>query len=115
MLEEQARAWNAGDLEAFMDPYWSSPDLTFSGGGRVTRGWEPVLDNYRKRYPDREAMGQLAFSDLEITELGEDAALVLGRWELKRKEPVGGVFTLVLRRMDGRWLIVHDHTSRDSG
>ena len=26
-------------------------------------------------------------------------------------EPVGGNFTLVLRKIDGRWMIVHDHTS----
>ena len=57
-------------------------------------------------------MGHLTVSDLEITELGEDASLVLGRWDLDRDEPIGGVFTLVLRREAGRWVIIHDHTSR---
>ncbi len=95
-----------------MDAYDRSPGLTFSSAGRVTRGWEPTLDGYRQRYPTREAMGHLTFSDLEIIELGQNAALVLGHWDLDRGEPVGGVFTLVLRREVGRWVIIHDHTSR---
>jgi beta-aspartyl-peptidase (threonine type) len=114
VLGQQAAAWNAGDIGAFMRPYWHSPDLTFSSGGRVTRGWEPTLESYRKRYPTRATMGHLTFSNLEITELGGNAALVLGRWRLEREEPIGGTFTLVWRRLDGRWVIVHDHTSRDA-
>lgn len=113
-LTTQAAAWNAGDIEAFMEPYWQSPELTFSSGGRVTRGWEATLANYRERYPTREAMGNLTFTDLEVTRLDDKAALVLGRWKLEREEPTGGTFTLVLRRDAGRWTIVHDHTSRDS-
>ena len=70
------------------------------------------MDNYYLRYPTREAMGRLTFSELEVTKLGDDAALVLGRWDLDRGDPVGGVFTLVLRRGSGRWVIIHDHTSR---
>lgn len=114
VLGQQAAAWNTGDISAFMRPYWHSPDLTFSSGGRLTRGWESALDSYRKRYPTRAIMGHLTFSNLEITELGSDAALMLGRWRLEREEPIGGTFTLVWRRLDGRWVIVHDHTSRDA-
>src|SRR4051812_48671874 len=113
VLRAQQAAWNAGDVPAFMDHYWKSDDLTFSSGGKTTRGWQATLDGYRKRYPSREKMGQLTLSSFEITPLGDTAALVLGRWNLDRpSEPVGGNFTLVLRKIDGRWLIVHDHTSR---
>ena len=113
ILSRQAAFWNQGDLEAFMRPYWRSPDLTFSSGGRVTRGWQPTLENYRKRYPNPAAMGHLTFDKLEITPLGLRAALVLGRWHLERDEPTGGAFTLVFRKLSGRWVIVHDHTSVD--
>ncbi len=113
LLDAQDAAWNAGDVEGFMEGYWRSPDLTFSSGGKVTRGWETTLERYRTRYPDRAAMGRLTFSDLEITMLGRDGALVLGRWRLERDQPVGGNFTLVLRLIDGRWLIIHDHTSNE--
>ena len=112
LLHQQAAAWNEGDIERFMASYWPSPQLTFSSGGRVTRGWQSTLDGYRKRYPTREAMGRLTFSELEVTPLGDTTALVLGRWELDRAEPVGGIFTLVLRKDARGWQIIHDHTSR---
>jgi len=114
MLEQQTQAWNAGDIDAFMAPYWHSPDLTFSSGGKVTRGWQATRDRYHQRYPTREAMGHLTFSDIEVSQPGPNLALVLGRWRLERMEPIGGGFSLVLRKNDGRWVIVHDHTSIDA-
>lgn len=113
VLSVQQAAWNNGEIEVFMKPYWQSADLSFSSDGRVTRGWDETLAGYRKRYPTRDAMGHLTFGELEITRLAADAALVLGRWQLERDEPVGGTFTLVLRKNRGRWVIVHDHTSRE--
>lgn len=113
MLEAQAEAWNRGDVEAFMQPYWHSPDLTFTSGGEVRRGWRAVLRRYKQRYPTRENMGRLSLSKLEVRELGPRAALVLGRWHIERSEPIGGRFTLVCRKMPGGWVIVHDHTSTD--
>ncbi|MGD9633137.1 MAG: DUF4440 domain-containing protein [Pirellulales bacterium] len=113
VLRAQQEAWNQGDIPAFMEHYWKSDDLTFSSGGKTTRGWQATLENYRKRYPTRDAMGRVSFAELEITPLGEESAMVLGRWQLDRdSEPVGGNFTLVFRKIGGRWVIVHDHTSR---
>ncbi len=113
VIREQEAAWNRGDVEAFVEHYWKSDDLTFSSGGKTTRGWAETLQGYRERYPTPEKMGRVAFSRLEITPLGNAAALVLGEWRLEREsEPVGGNFTLVFRKFNGRWVIVHDHTSR---
>ncbi len=113
MLERQDEAWNRGDIEAFMEHYLKSDELSFSSGGTTTRGWQATLDGYKRRYPSAERMGHLTFSELEIHPLGSGAALALGRWHLDREpNPVGGNFSLVLRRMGGRWVIVHDHTSR---
>ena len=112
MLEAQAEDWNRGDIAAFMQSYWRSPELTFAGSSGVERGWEGVLARYKRVYPDRTAMGLLTFSGLEITPLGKDAALVLGHWRLEReKDHPNGVFTLVLRRFPDGWRIIHDHTS----
>jgi ketosteroid isomerase-like protein len=114
VLSEQQAAWNRADIAAFMKGYWSSPELTFAGSSGVTRGWQPVLERYRERYRDAQAMGHLDFSDLEVHMLGKDAAFVLGRWHLKReKDEPGGVFTLVFQRFPEGWRIVHDHTSAD--
>ena len=112
ILTKQANAWNGGDIDEFMEHYWKSDKLTFSSGGKTTRGWQTTKDNYKERYPTRERMGKLSFAELEVTALSNEAALVLGRWHLEREpEPIGGNFSLVFRRIDDRWLIVHDHTS----
>src|SRR5271169_294273 len=112
VLNAQQAAWNRGDVDAFLVGYWHSPELTFSGSNGVSRGWDGVMARYKKNYPDQAAMGQLDFSELEFRFLGPDAALVLGRWHLKRdKGDVGGVFSLVWQRFPEGWKIVHDHTS----
>lgn len=115
VLDKQVAAWNQGDIEAFMTTYLDSPELTFNGKDGVTRGYRPVLERYRKRYGTREAMGVLKFSEIEVRMLGEDAALVLGRFELTRSKAGGGNasgrYTLVLRKTAAGWRIVHDHTS----
>ena len=112
VLEAQQTAWNRSDVDAFLVGYWHSAELTFFGSSGVSRGWDGVLARYKKSYPDRAAMGQLDFSELEFRFLGPDAALVLGRWHLKReKDDIGGVFSLVWQRFPEGWKIVHDHTS----
>jgi beta-aspartyl-peptidase (threonine type) len=112
VLRAQQSAWNHADVDAFLEGYWHSPELTFSGSSGVARGWDGVLARYKKNYPDRSAMGQLNFSDLEFRFLGPDAAIVLGKWHLQReKDELGGVFTLVWQRFPEGWKIIHDHTS----
>lgn len=112
ILNEQQSAWNRGEVDAFLEGYWHSPELTFSGSGGIARGWDAVLARYKKSYPDRAAMGQLDFSQLDFRFLGPDAALVLGRWHLVReKGAIGGVFSLVWQRFPDGWRIIHDHTS----
>lgn len=112
VLKAQQSAWNRGDVDAFLKGYWESPELTFSGSNGVSRGYDGVLARYKKNYPDRAAMGELNFSDLEFRFLGSDAALVLGKWHLKRDVgDIGGVFTLVWQKFPEGWKIIHDHTS----
>jgi ketosteroid isomerase-like protein len=113
IVAQQAADWNKGDIESFMKGYWNDENLTFSSGGVTERGWKATRQRYLKGYPDRETMGKLAFSELEVFPLGDEAALMLGRWKLERKEPIGGNFSLVWRKIAGSWLIVHDHTSAD--
>ncbi len=114
VLTAQATAWNRGDLNAFMETYWRSDELTFFSGDQITRGWQATLDRYRKKYQsDGREMGRLEFSDLTVTPLAADAAWARGRWKLTFKDgkTPNGLFTLILRRIDGHWRIVHDHTS----
>jgi hypothetical protein len=127
VLETQVIAWNHGDIEEFMKGYWNSPELLFTSSGKLRRGWQETLNQYKATYPDHARMGELSFSDLEIHLLPNSpgrrdtpvAAWVLGKWRLKRAgdEP-HGIFTLVLQKFPNPrggvtsvWKIVHDHTS----
>ncbi len=112
VLADQSAAWNRGDLDAFMEGYAKTPALRFASGGTVTKGWQETLARYKKRYADHAAMGTLTFSDLDVTVLAPDAALVFGRWRLKNDqgEP-NGLFTLLFQKADAGWRIMADHTS----
>jgi len=117
VVYDQQAAWNRGDLVAFMERgYWNSPDLTFYSGGKVSHGFDEMLAHYRASYegPGKE-LGKLTFSQDTVDLLSDDAAIARGRWDLDyaQKPDVGGLFTLVLRRVDEGWRIVHDHTSVD--
>jgi len=113
VLQAQQGAWNRGDVDAFMEGYWQSPELSFSGTSGITRGFDGVRERYKTKYANRAQMGTLEFSDLEFHFLGPDAALVLGHWHLKRDSgDLGGVFSLVWQRFPQGWKIVHDHTSQ---
>ena len=112
VLSAQQDGWNRGDIDAFMNGYAQSASTVFVSEDEVRRGWETVRDRYRTRYSDRAKMGTLSFSDIEVTMLSPDAAVVLGLWRLKRaNDEPHGRFTLIFKRLPEGWRIVHDHTS----
>jgi ketosteroid isomerase-like protein len=112
VMHDQQEAWNRADIEAFMAGYWKSDSLKFIGRNGITYGWQTTLENYKKNYPTPEAMGKLTFTILALEILSDTAAYLIGRWHLKRThdEP-GGYFTLLWRKINGKWVIVADHTS----
>jgi ketosteroid isomerase-like protein len=111
ILAVQQTAWNEGNLDKFMDAYWKSDKLTFSSRGETRRGWQTTLEKYKKSYPDRATMGKLTFSNLEVESLSVDVAMMLGEWKIEGEKPASGNFSLVWRRIDGNWVIIHDHSS----
>jgi uncharacterized protein (TIGR02246 family) len=112
VLRAQQAAWNRGDIDGFMNGYAKARSTIFVSEDKVVRGRETVRERYHKKYSDRAKMGILTFSDLEITPLAPDAAVVLGRWQLKRAgDHPEGRFTLIFRLTNDGWRIVQDHTS----
>ena len=112
VLTAQQGAWNRGDIDAFMNGYARSASTVFVSQDEVSRGWETVRDRYRVKYSDRTKMGTLSFSEIEVTILSPDAAVVLGRWRLKRtSDEPHGRFTLIFKCLPEGWRIVQDHTS----
>lgn len=111
-LYAQQDSWNKGDLEEFMQPYWQSDSLMFIGKSGITYGWQQTLDNYKKGYPNKDAMGKLEFTILKITQLSSHDASVIGKWQLTRTiGDIGGYFTLLWMKINGKWVIVQDHSS----
>jgi len=114
VLDRQVADWNRGDVDSFMQGYDRS-DQTLFIGKNVTRGWQQVIERYRTTYPTREKMGQLSFSEIEVHPLGDEYALVIGRFHLTRAAENGGdasgVFSLTFHRTSEGWKIIADHTS----
>ncbi len=112
ILSSQADAWNRGDIDGYMDGYARDRATTFVGGDVVTRGWKTVRDRYKKKYDTRTKMGTLRFSEIKVTLIGPDAALVSGGWKLNRAtDRPHGRFTLLFRKRAEGWRIVYDHSS----
>jgi ketosteroid isomerase-like protein len=112
VLTRQQDAWNRGDIGGYMEGYWKSDSLLFTSGGNIRRGWNVAFAKYKASYGTREKMGILKFSTLEVTLLGSNAASIFGHWELIRTgDHPEGVFTLILKRFNDGWKIIHDHTS----
>jgi ketosteroid isomerase-like protein len=112
MMLQQARDWSKGDIEAFMEGYIKSDRLKFIGSGGITYGWNQTLENYKKRYPTKEHTGTLTFNLLDFDQLANDVFLVIGEFHLKRTvSDADGIFSIILKRINGEWKIIADHTS----
>jgi uncharacterized protein (TIGR02246 family) len=114
VLENQREAWNRSDLHGYMQGYWNDPKLRFASGASIENGWQQTLQRYQSRYTTPELMGQLTFDIIDIHVVDPNSAYVFGRWSLARDLPAGpidGLFTLILAKINGHWVIVHDHTS----
>lgn len=112
-LDRQTNDWNTGDIKSFMNGYWESDSLMFVGKSGVTYGYQNTYQGYLKRYPDRATMGTLKFDIVNLSFPGEGAAFVVGKWHLTRPEvgDIGGYYTLLWRKIAGKWVVVCDHTS----
>ena len=112
VLDNQEKAWNSGDIEAFMEGYLNATSLSFVGKSGVTRGWTQTLSNYKKSYPDKATMGRLEFRIIETKILSYKSAYMIGQYTLHRvSDKPSGHFTLLWEKSNGKWLIVSDHTS----
>ncbi len=112
ILSSQTNAWNTGNIENFMQGYWQNDSLMFIGKSGVTYGWQKTLDNYKKNYPDADAMGKLDFKILQTKRLSVLYYSVVGKWHLARTiGDLSGHFTLLFKKIKSNWVIVSDHSS----
>ena len=112
LLAKQNAAWNRGDVDAFMVGYWESDSLMFIGQSGVTYGYKNTLANYKKNYPDTTVMGKLTFTLIHLKQLSSEYFHVTGKYYLTRTiGDASGHFTLVFRKINGKWVIISDHSS----
>ena len=105
----QEKAWSANDLEGFMQGYWKNDSLKFYGSSGLTRGWQQILDNYKKRYPTKEHSGSLQFTINDVSKIDEGSYWVMGEYFLKRSVgDANGVFIIIFKKINGEWKIVAD-------
>ena len=111
VLLDQQNAWNEGDIEMFMEGYWKSDSLSFISSRGVNKGWQETLDGYKKGYPTKEDMGELKFDILQLNRLSDAAYQMVGKYTLTRQNDMpSGFFTLIWRKISGKWVIVADQT-----
>ena len=109
VMADQETAWDRGDIPGFMEGY--APDVCFVSDRGTTCGREQVTANYQRRYPNKDAMGDLEFSVGEVIAAGGDHAWCTGGWKLHREsDTLSGGFSLLWQRQGDAWRIIRDHT-----
>lgn len=99
--------------------YWNSPEtLFYNNNGSVTTGWEQDRKNREARYP-RTSNVKLDVKNVKVMMLGTGGAVVACQWTQTQAfdanpESASGRMTLVFRKIDKDWKIVHLHTSPDN-
>jgi len=112
LLAKQNAAWNRGDIDAFMVGYWENDSLMFIGKSGVTYGYKNTLANYKKNYPDTAIMGKLTFTLIQVKQLSPEYFHVTGKYYLTRTiGDASGHFTLLFRKINGKWVVISDHSS----
>ncbi len=109
ILSQQEKDWSANDLEGFMAGYWQSEELTYFSRGKISKGWQTTLANYKRNYPSKKETGELKFEIANITKISEDAYWVMGSYFLTREAgDANGTFMIVFKRINGEWKIIGD-------
>ena len=104
-------AWKRGDIDSFMKGMWDDESTIHIFNEEITVGHAAIRERFSARYTDPDRMGELTTKDMVVKVLSPDIAYVYSRWNFTHPDiAFDGVFTLVLRKIDGDWLIVHDHS-----
>jgi len=112
-MTASARAWTSGDLAGFMDSYENSGTVTYVTPKGVVHGRDAIRDRYGPRFVPGAMHDALSFENVEIDLMAPDIANVIGFYRLTRGDSTTayGPTTVVMRRRDGHWRIIHDHSS----
>lgn len=112
ILDNQTQFWNQGDLDNFVLDYWNNDSLMFIGSSGVVYGYDNTIRRYKNTYSDTAKMGKLHFEVVHLQRLSSKYYFVVGKWFLNRSiGDINGHFSLLVRRIKGKWKIIADHSS----
>ncbi|MGN6566559.1 MAG: YybH family protein [Flavipsychrobacter sp.] len=112
MLSAQVTEWNKGNIAGYMKGYWENDSLVFIGKNGPNYGYSNTLARYQKAYPDAAHMGRLTSTIINMKRLSSDYYFIIGKWQLTREAgDIGGSYTLLLHKINGKWVIIVDHSS----
>lgn len=115
VLTREAQAVEKGDLAA-LDKLWAnSEDVTVFESGHANYGWTDYRNNHLAPELKEFKNTKYAFSDLKVKVDGKTAWATF-KYSLSadigaRNIQSGGLGTAVLEKRNGRWQIVHWHSS----
>ena len=112
-MDSTASAWNRGDLDGFVAFYDTAMSTTFVNPLRVLRGSVAIKEVYAPRFAPDGVRDSLSFENIEVDLLSTDFANVIAYYKLMRGDSTTarGPTSLVMRKCNGGWRIVHDHSS----
>lgn len=115
VLTKEAQAVEKGDLAA-LDKIWAnSEDVTVFESGHANYGWNDYRNSHLAPELKEFKNTKYSFSDLKVKVDGKTAwatfKYALAAEMGTRKIESGGLGTAILEKRDGRWQIVHWHSS----
>jgi ketosteroid isomerase-like protein len=109
-MDSSANEWNRGHLGAFMNIYDPSATMMMAKG---PVGLDAIRSLYETKYFNGNMPKQnLRYSDMEARLLGNDYALLTGKFTLygNNLPERSGIYSLVLIHTKNGWKILHDHS-----
>ena len=115
VLTQEAQAVEKGDLAA-LDKIWAnSEDVTVFESGHANYGWNDYRNNHLAPELKEFKNTKYAFSDLKVKVDGKTAwatfKYTISADIKARKIESGGLATAILEKREGKWRIVHWHSS----
>jgi len=108
VLAQQAE-WNAGDLDKYLSHFKDAADTSIMLAGPV-RGMGNIRNAFHTMYSNRDAMGELDSTEIEVRELGENFALATGNYRISRSRKGGGdvrgTFSEIFERTPAGWKVI---------
>jgi len=110
-MKNSENDWNNGDLDNFMKMYTTTSTMMMPTG---PVGLGSIRDLYQNHYFNGKMPKQhLQYDELEVTLLGENYALLTGKFTLSGNSlpERSGRYSLVMINTKDGWKILHDHSS----